>query len=315
MMMLATAVLVFVATVTVIVGLWWVQTSGERVRRRLGRQVDETSPERQLLRDDLTASPPAWESLARKSDLVGQLAKLTEQAGSRRSVGDVLLIMAGCAVAGGLIGGWRTGNAGGAVVSAIVAGALPVLYFLHKRHRRVQRFQEHFADAVDMMSRAIRAGNALSAAIQLVAEEMADPIGYEFRQVSEQIRLGLDPGEALVALQQRIPIEDVKFFCTAVRIQRGSGGNLAEILDRLGEVIRKRFELLSHARVLSSQQRYAAIFVGVSPAAFSVIFYFLSPGYFDPLIESPSAPMLVTAGLVLELVGAVIIWRLAKIKV
>src|SRR5262249_16633913 len=153
--------------------------------------------ERQLLRGDLTAEPPAWERLARKSDLVGQLANLTEQAGSRRTVGDILLIMAGVTVAAGVIGGWRTGSAPGAVLSALVGAVLPGLYLLHKRHRRVQRFQEHFPDAVDMMSRAIRAGNALSAAIQLVAEEMADPIGYEFRQVAEQIRLGLDPGEAL----------------------------------------------------------------------------------------------------------------------
>ena len=315
MMVIGVAALVFIATVTVVVGLWWARTPGDRVRSRLGRQVDEANPERQLLRAEVMATPPAWETFARKSDLVGQLAKLNEQAGSQRTVGDVLLIMAGVALAGGFLGGWRSGSAAGALLSALVAAVLPVLYLLHKRHRRVQSFQEHFPDAVDMMSRAIRAGNALSAAIQLVAEEMADPIGYEFRQVAEQIRLGLDPGEALTGLQGRIPTEDVEFFCTAISIQRGSGGNLAEILDRLSEVMRKRFELLSHARVLSAQQRYAAIFVGVSPAVFSIVFYFLSPGYFDPLIESPLAPMLVVAGLVLELIGALIIWRLAKIKV
>jgi tight adherence protein B len=223
--------------------------------------------------------------------------------------------VAAVALGGGIVGGWRFGHAGGALIAAVVAGAAPVLYLMHKRHRRLQRFQEHFADAVDMISRAIRAGNALSAAIQLVGDEMADPIGPEFRHVTEEIRLGLDPGEALLRLQQRVATEDVEFFCTAIRIQRGSGGNLAEILDRLSDVIRKRFELLSHARVLSAQQRYAAIFVGVSPALFSAIFYVLSPGYFDPLIESPMAPMLVGAGLTLEVVGALIIWRLAKIKV
>jgi tight adherence protein B len=107
----------------------------------------------------------------------------------------------------------------------------------------------------------------------------------------------------------------VEFFCAALLIQRGSGGNLAEILDRLSEVIRKRFELLSHAQVLSAQQRYAAIFVGASPVAFCVLFYFLEPGYFDPLLESPMAPTLITAGLVLEAIGALTIWRLARIKV
>jgi tight adherence protein B len=315
MMLLGVAVLVFVVIVTVIVGLWWVRAAGEGVRRRLARQVEAAVPERQLLRADVVADRSVWERLARKSDLIGQLARLSEQGGSQRSASQLLLLVVVVAAAGGILGGWHIGSAGGAVISATVAGALPVLHLMHKRHRRLQRFQEHFADAVDMISRAIRAGNALSAAIQLVGEEMADPIGHEFRHVTEEIRLGLDPGEALLRLQQRVPTEDVEFFCTAIRIQRGSGGNLAEILDRLSDVIRKRFELLSHARVLSAQQRYAAMFVGASPALFSVVFYFLSPGYFDPLIESPAAPMLVGAGLTLEAIGALIIWRLAKIKV
>jgi tight adherence protein B len=315
MMIVLVSVLVFLVVGGLITGLWWVYTSGERVRRRLARHVEGETSERQLLRRDAVASQPAWERLARKSDLVGQLTRLAEQAGFRRSASHLLLIVAAAGGLAGVLGGWRTGTGIGALLSAMLGGGLPVLYLLHRRHKRMQRFQQHFADAVDLISRSIRAGNALSASIQLVAEEMADPIGYEFRQVTEEIRLGLDPGEALLRLQQRIPTEDVEFFCTAVRIQRGSGGNLAEILDRLSDVIRKRFELLSHARVLSAQQRYAAIFVGSSPALFAVIFYFLSPGYFDPLIESPIAPMLVTGGLVLEAVGALIIWRLAKIKV
>jgi tight adherence protein B len=315
MMVFGAALLAFLATVTLIGGLWWVFTSGERVRRRLTRHVDARGPERGLLRNDLAESRSVWERLARKSDLVGQLAALAQQAGSKRSVTDLLLIIGAVGGLGGVVGGWRTGSGGGALIFALVAGVLPVLHLVHKRHRRLQRFQAHFADAVDMIARSIRAGNALSASIQLVGDEMADPIGQEFRHVTEEIRLGLDPGEALLRLQHRVPTEDVEFFCTAVRIQRGSGGNLAEILDRLSDVIRKRFELLSHARVLSAQQRYAAVFVGASPALFAMVFYFLSPGYFDPLIESPMAPMLVTAGLVLEAIGAAIIWRLSKIKV
>src|SRR4030095_10454126 len=298
MMLIGVAGLVFMAVITLVVGVWWVYASGDTVRRRLGAYVPATSPAHQLLRSDVTASMPAWERVLRKSDLVGQLAQLAEQAGSKRSATELLLtigLVAGLAgmVRGWLAGmraGWRTGTAAGALIFALVGGALPVLRLLYRRQRRLQSFQEHFADAVDLIARAIRAGNALTASIQLVADEMADPIGHEFRHVAEEIRLGLDPGEALLRLQQRIPTEDVEFFCTAVRIQRRWAGTLAEILDRLSDVIRKRVELLSHARVLSAQQRYAAIFVGASPAMFSLVFYFLSPGYFDPLIESPMAP-------------------------
>jgi tight adherence protein B len=315
MIIAAVAALVFVAVGTLVVGVWWLYTSGQQVRRRLERHTDQQPPHGQLLRRDATQGRTVWHRLMQKSDLVGQLARLAEQSGTPRGPAQILGMMAAFGAVGGIVGGWRTGTGAGAVITAVVAAACPVLQLLHKRHRRIQRFQQHFADAVDMIARSIRAGNALSASIQLVGEEMAEPIGYEFRHVAEEIRLGIDPGEALVRLHRRIPTEDVEFFTAAVRIQRGSGGNLAEILDRLSEVIRKRFELLSHARVLSSQQRYAAIFVGASPALFSLMFYVLSPGYFDPLIESPAAPMLITAGLTLEAVGAVVIWRIAKIKV
>jgi tight adherence protein B len=315
MMLLAIAALVFLGIVAAIVGLWWAQAAGQRVSQRLSLRAAADAPEHQILKMDGSAVPSMLEQLARRSDLVGQLTRLSEQAGSKQSATDLLLVVATCGLAGGALGWWRIGSLGGALLAGLLTGAMPVLYLVVKRNRRLKRFELHFADAVDMISRSIRAGNALSAAIQMVGDEMADPVGHEFRHVTEEIRLGVDPGEALARLQDRIPTEDVQFFCNAVRIQRGAGGNLAEILDRLSDVIRKRFELLSHARVLSAQQRYAAIFVGLSPLLFSIIFYFLSPGYFDPLIESPVGPMLLGAGLGLELVGGLIIWRIARIKV
>jgi tight adherence protein B len=311
-MALAVATLVFLVVMTVTLGAWWVWQSSERVRRRLG-QAGYEPEETQLLKAQATVSP--LDVVARRSSLVAQLTALAQQAGSRQAAGDLLLLLGVCAGVGAAVGGWRTSSASGAFLAGIVSGFLPVLYFMYKRQRRLQRFQERFADAVDMISRSMRAGNALTSAIQLAGEEMPDPIGQEFRQVSEEIRLGLDPTEALAGLKIRVPSEDVAFFCTAVNIQRMAGGNLAEVLDRLSDVIRKRFELLSHARVLSAQQRYAAIFVGLSPVVFSILFYFISPGYFDPLIESPSAPMLVGGGLMMQIVGFAVIWRMARIKV
>jgi tight adherence protein B len=310
-MVIAVAALVFLVVITASLGAWWVWESSQQVRRRLG-QADEPE-EMRLLKAQATASP--LDVVARRSSLVTQLAALAQQAGSRQTAGDLLLLVVAVAGVGTAAGGWQTGTAAGALLGGIVSGFLPVVYFLHKRARRLQRFQERFADAVDMISRSMRAGNALTSAIQLVGQEMPDPIGEEFRQVAEEIRLGLEPSEALGGLKARVPSEDVTFFCTALNIQRSAGGNLAEILDRLSDVIRKRFELLSHARVLSSQQRYAAIFVGFSPVVFSILFYFISPGYFDPLIESPSAPMLVGGGLALQIIGFATIWRMARIKV
>jgi tight adherence protein B len=165
------------------------------------------------------------------------------------------------------------------------------------------------------MARAIRAGNALSAAIQLVAEEMAEPIGPEFQRVVDEIRLGLDPGEALFKLGQRIQTEDMRFFCAAIRIQRGSGGNLAEVLDRLSEVIRERYKILSHARVLSAQHKYSAICVGLAPIVFAIMLELFNPGYFEPLLTSPVGPLMLAAGAVFEVIGFFMIWRIAQIKV
>jgi tight adherence protein B len=312
-MILMASLLVFLVVLLIGVGGWWMWQSGERLRRRLG-SAGAGVADTQLLKAEAAPSS-GLDLMARRSALLSQVTALAEQAGFRQSAGDLLLLLLVFGVVGAVLGIWRLGNVGGAVIAALVAGSLPVLYFVYRRARRLAAFQEHFADAVDMISRSMRAGNALPTAIQLVGDEMADPIGHEFRQVSEEIRLGLDPADALARLKARVPSEDVAFFCTAINIQRAAGGNLAEVLDRLSDVIRKRFELLSHARVLSSQQRYAAVFVGMSPIVFCIIFYFVSPGYFDPLIESPNAPMLVTGGIVMEAIGFAIIWRMARIKV
>ncbi len=313
-MILVASVLIFVAVVTVIVGTSVVWTRSERLRARLAG-ASSAAPQADLLKSDAATKPSALDRVIRRSALIDQLAALSEQAGSAQSPTDLCLLVAVFALLGGLGGWFRIGTAGGTIIAAVVGSSLPVLHLLYRRHARRHKFQAQFADAVDMMSRSIRAGNALTAAIQLVGDEMADPVGAEFRKLSEEIRLGMDPGEGLSRLQARIPTEDVRFFCTAVKIQRGSGGNLAEVLDRLSDVIRKRFELLSHARVLSAQQRFAAIFVGLSPVGFSIIFYVLSPDYFEPLIGSPIAPTLIGAGLVLETIGFLVIWRIARIKV
>ena len=216
-MVVGVAALVFLVIMTVTLGGWWVWQSSERVRRRLGQAYE--AEETQLLKAQPTASP--LDVMARRSSLVAQLTALAQQAGSRQAAGDLLLLLAVFAGVGAAVGGWRTSSAIGALLAGIVSGFLPVIYFLHRRQRRLQRFQEHFADAVDMISRSMRSGNALTGAIQLLGQEMADPIGQEFRQVAEEIRLGLDPTEALGGLKTRVPSEDVAFFCTAINIQIG----------------------------------------------------------------------------------------------
>jgi tight adherence protein B len=304
--------LVFVAVVVLIAGIWWVGQAGRSVQARLARPL-AVRPEAQLLKLENGSQRAA--ALLGGTGLPPRLATLAAQAGYKTTVGDLILVMAALAGVGGALAWLRTGGLLWGVLVALMTGSLPVVFLLYKRTRRLHQFEAQLPDGLDMVTRAIRAGNALGSAIKLVGEEMPDPMGAEFKQVDEEIRLGVDPSEALSRLQDRVPTEDVRFFCTAIRIQRATGGNLAEILERLAEVVRERFKILSYARVLSSQHKYTAILVGLSPVVFGVMFQVLNPGFFDALFADPMGPTLILAGLVMETIGFFTVWRIAKIKV
>ena len=313
-MALAIAFLIFLAIVVLIVGVWWVAQAERSMKARLKRPSLTDGPTG-ILRPEAERAEGALGDLLGSSGLMERLGNLVTQSAYKGTTSDVLLIMAAFAVVGGAAGWLRTGSFLWGLLAGTGLASLPIVYLLYRRRRRLNAFQTQFPDALDTVTRAIRAGNALSGAIRVVAEDMPDPVGEEFRRVDEEIRLGMDPGEALFRLQQRVPVEDMSFFCTAIRIQRGVGGNLAEVLDRLAEVIRERFKILSYARVLSSQHRWSAVCVGLSPAVFAVVFEFMHPGYFDALATNPIGPWLVGAGLILEAIGFFMVWRIAQIKV
>jgi tight adherence protein B len=312
-MPLTIALLVFLAIMILFVGVWWVAQAERSVRARLKRPA--AGGPAQILRADVERREGARAGLFGGTDLMERLDDLIMQSGYKGTPTDIALVTLVFAVVGGAAGWLRTGAFFWGFLALIVAGPLPIVYLLYRRRRRLNTFQKQFPDALDTITRGIRAGNALSGAIRIVAEDMPDPVGEEFRRVDEEIRLGMDPGEALFRLQKRVPAEDMAFFCTAIRIQRGVGGNLAEVLDRLAEVIRERFKILSYARVLSAQHRWAAVCVGLSPAIFAVMFELLHPGYFDALKTNPIGPGLVGAGLILEAIGFLVVWRIAQIKV
>jgi tight adherence protein B len=313
-MALTIALLIFLAIVILVVGLWWVAQAERSVKARLKRPSPIGGPT-QILRTDAERSEGAIADLLGSASLMGRLSDLVAQSGYKATSSDLVLIILAFGVVGGAAGWLRTGTFLWGLLAGVAVGSLPIVYLLYRRRRRLNTFQTQFPDALDTVTRAIRAGNALSGAIRVVAEDMPDPVGEEFRRVDEEIRLGMDPGEALFRLQKRVPVEDMSFFCTAIKIQRGVGGNLAEVLDRLAEVIRERFKILSYARVLSAQHRWAAICTGLSPAIFAIIFELMHPGYFNALQTNPIGPWLVGAGLILEAIGFFMVWRIAQIKV
>jgi len=314
-MALTSAVLVFLTAFILVAGLWWVADSKRRIRERLGPLVRVDRRRDVVVRKASRIARLRMNALLGRMPFHGRLTLLTDQAGYQDATAEWLAVIAACAIVGGVAARLRGGGLVLVVPAAALVGAGPVVYLAFKRYRRLERFAQQLPEALSMMTRALRAGSALSGAIQLVGEEMPEPVGDEFKRASEEIRLGFDPGEALVRLRLRVPTDDMRFFCTAIAIQRGAGGNLAEILDRLSEVIRERFKLLSYARVLSAQHRWSAICVGVSPIVFATVLHFMSPGFFEPLLTSPYGPRLIEAGVALEAIGFVMIWRIAKIKV
>ncbi|HLC43308.1 MAG TPA: type II secretion system F family protein [Methylomirabilota bacterium] len=304
--------LTFLSIVTLIVGAWWFVEARRRLSDRL-KVAQPTGPE--ILRAAPDAQRSKSEALLRRTRFFEQLNNLLRQAGREESATKWAYVIAVFALVGGVLGWLRTGGAAAGLLVALFTGSLPLFYLVRKRHQRLKRFQAQFPDALDTMARALRTGYALGGAIQLVGDEMPDPVGQEFKRVFEEIRLGLDPTEALVRLRQRISTEDMNFFCSAIMIQRSTGGNLTEILDHLSEVIRERFKLLSHIRAISAQHKWSAICVGLSPVVFAMMFQLISPHYFDPLWSSPLAPLLLGGGVVMEAIGFFMVWRIAKIEV
>jgi tight adherence protein B len=306
------AALVFVTIVGLGVGAWWHFARRRVLRERLRPAESSDTYDSEILRSTTTFE--AGDELATFSPAEA-LATLIYQSGQAVQPRTVGLMMAGLGVVAGLLGGLRTGSFLIALACALFAATAPIVFLVLKRTQRLTRFQHQLPDALDIITRATRAGHALSAGLQLVADEVSDPLGTEFGRVVDEVRLGNDMNDALQNMCRRIPLRDVQFLATVIRIQRTSGGNLGEMLDRLASVVRERFKLLSQASAVAAQQKWSAILIGVSPVAFAVLFRLMNPNYFDPLLASPHASLLIATGVAFEVVGFAVIWRISKLKV
>jgi tight adherence protein B len=204
------------------------------------------------------------------------------------------------------------------VVAAILAGvgaSFPYLYVRHKRAQRLDRFEEQFADTVDLIGRAIRAGHPLSAGFRMVAEEGHDPVAGEFRQVFEEQRFGLPFEDTLVALADRIPLVDVRILVTAVLIQREVGGNLAEILDKIAHMIRQRFTIRRQLRVITAEARMSMWVLLALPPGMMLIIYLIHASYITTLFTDPMGHRMLYASLVMSVLGYLWIRKIVDIEI
>lgn len=316
--------LTLLVSVGIVMAAWWLISANRAVRSRLAGQGGEAPSEdlATIVSQEQKRRFPLLAEMLPKVPWGKDLALLTEQAGLPGQSGAVTAGMILGGVLGMVIGIVRMGSPLLGLGCGVVGAAIPIIYLRVKRQKRMAKFSQQFPDALDMVTRSLQAGFALSAALQVVAEDMPDPVGSEFKQVTQEITLGRAPHEALLALHERIPTEEIRFFLTSVNIQRDVGGNLAEILGKLSNVIRERFKLLSYARVLSAQHRASAYCISASPVVLAIIFAVLSPGYFDAMFKNPMTLFgmqlgraLVMIGLVFQVVGFAVIRRIADIKV
>lgn len=198
---------------------------------------------------------------------------------------------------------------------AMGVGLLPTAYVLRRRQQRLARLYAQLPDALDMMARALRAGHAFSSALQMAAQELGDPLAGELRLVHEEVRFGLSLQQALGHLVERAPLTDLRYFVVAVLIQRESGGNLAEVMGKLAQLIRARQRLLSRVRVLSSEGRLSAWILVVLPFALAGLLSVFNPQFISPLWTDPIGVGLLKGMLVMMAIGVFLMVRIVRIRV
>jgi tight adherence protein B len=200
----------------------------------------------------------------------------------------------------------------GAVLGLALA-LLPWWRVARKRNQRIHRIERQFPEALDLMGRAMRAGHAFPSAIKMVAEEMADPLGRDFRILFDEMNYGVPTNEALVHLADRVPVPDVSYFVVAVMIQRESGGNLAEVLDKISVIVRARLKLLGDIRTLSAEGRLSAIILTALPFCVGLTVNLLNPEFMSVLWTDPMGLRMVGVALFMMLLG--ILWMRSIIRI
>ena len=240
---------------------------------------------------------------------------LIEHAGVSWSPNTFVLLTVGGAIAAGLAGRVAWGGMLAPLAAAGVGAWLPYGYLTLRKKRRLARFEEAFPEAIDMLGRAIRAGHPLSSGIQMVGQEMAEPVGNEFRTLFEEQRFGVPFADVLMGLVDRIDLVDVRIFSTAILVQREVGGNLAEILDNISNMIRARFKIRRQLRTYTAQGRISGLVVGIMPFAVGLAFYGINPDYVRVLFEHPLGRIMLATAITLQIFGYFWVRKIVNIEI
>jgi len=311
------AILILIFTTTFLIATVAVTAGSFALGRRLSHEEGAGSLEQPLLlRQELLSTISAWQRLLARFDFADILKTRIAEAGLRWSVGRVTLIM----LLLGTLGAAMLFAADWAPVITVplaaTAGVLaPYLLILRKRRTRLQSIEDQFPDALDSLSRALRAGQSFGPAMDLVAGECPEPLAQEMRKAWDEWRLGLGWNDALSNLARRVPLLEVRLFAAAVILQSRSGGKLNEVLEELAKTIRDSIALRGDIRAISAQGRISGAVLTVMPIAITAILWITSPAYISVLFRHPYGKYLVAGGLTGLALGHLCIRRIVDIKV
>jgi tight adherence protein B len=243
------------------------------------------------------------------------LHRLYEQADVGLPFRRFLLIALGLAMGGAAVGWFLKLPLLALPLSAGFLGVTPFGWLWLRKRKRVRLFTSQLPDALELVGRALRAGHGLASGLHVVASEMPAPISVEFGRVFEEQNLGIALEEALRGLADRVPTMDVRFFVTAVVIQRATGGDLAEILDKIGRLIRERFQILGQVQALTGEGRISGAVLMAMPPSLLAFCYMLNPGYAGLLFTDPTGKKMLAVAAVLQVLGALAIKKIVAIKI
>jgi tight adherence protein B len=300
------------------------QMPGMMMRRKLDSRLQEISlgdkagdaETAKTLLKTLNSGPlPMLDRAIGQTARGNAMAAWIEQAGTKVSLSAVLVIAVISGVLFSFVAAMFIRSPLSMAGGFAVGFSLPFIVLRTKRSRRMRAFEEQFPEALDLIARALKAGHAFATGLKMVADEMSEPVGPEFRKTFDEQNFGLPLKDALENLTVRVPLLDVRFFSTAVLIQRETGGNLSEILENLAHVVRERFKILRQVRVYTAHGRLTGYVLLALPAVLSIALMFINPEHMNLLFRERMGQMMLMGAIVMQTIGFLWIQQIVKIEV
>jgi tight adherence protein B len=295
--------------------------SGTRTEDRLDRLAGITTPAAKsesrlkpasILAAPLDAMPGFIDAIVSR---FGNIDLIFQQADTRLTISKLFIISAALALLGAAFGIILRIHTALVPVLSLFLAVVPIFWVLHRRKRRLKHFSQQLPDALDTLARSLRAGQSLASGISSIASEIPAPLGKEFERIFEEQNLGIPLEEALESLTERVPNLDLKFFVTAVILQRQTGGDLAEILDKIGGLTRERFQIWGQIQALTGEGRLSGIVLLALPVVLFLAVYQLNPEYVMLLFTDPMGKKMLITAIFLQVLGALVIRKIVNIKV